>query len=92
VTQIRQFNLARYTYIYRVSDEQISGGFWPGMKAGIYARVSTHDQHTLDMQIAAIKKYVQAREWQIEIEIGLYVVRGTLVGILAQQPLRCAPT
>lgn len=39
------------------------------MKAGIYARVSTHDQHTLDMQIAAIKKYVQAREWCTEIEI-----------------------
>ena len=39
------------------------------MKAGIYARVSTHDQHTLDMQIAAMKKYVLAREWQIEIEI-----------------------
>ena len=39
------------------------------MKAGIYARVSTHDQHTLDMQIAAIKKYVQAREWHTEIEI-----------------------
>jgi len=63
--KIKTFN----PYIYRVSDEQISGGFWPGMKAGIYARVSTHDQHTLDMQIAAIKKYVQAREWQIEIEI-----------------------
>jgi putative DNA-invertase from lambdoid prophage Rac len=39
------------------------------MKAGIYARVSTHDQHTLDMQIEAMKKYVQAREWQIESEI-----------------------
>lgn len=39
------------------------------MKAGIYARVSTHDQHTLDMQIAAMKKYVQAREWQIVIAI-----------------------
>ena len=44
-------------------------GFWPVMKAGIYARVSTHDQHTLDMQIAAIRKYVQAREWSIEMEI-----------------------
>ena len=44
-------------------------GFWPVMKAGIYARVSTHDRHTLDMQIAAIRKYVQAREWSIEMEI-----------------------
>ena len=40
------------------------------MKAGIYARVSTHDQHTLDMQIEAMKKYATARCWQIETEIG----------------------
>lgn len=39
------------------------------MKAGIYARVSTHDQHTLELQIEAMKKYVSARGWQIECEI-----------------------
>lgn len=39
------------------------------MKAGIYARVSTHDQHTLEMQIEAMKKYVKARDWHIESEI-----------------------
>lgn len=39
------------------------------MKAGIYARVSTHDQHTLNMQIEAMKKYAKARDWQIETEI-----------------------
>lgn len=39
------------------------------MKTGIYARVSTHDQHTLDLQIEAMKKYAQAREWHIESEI-----------------------
>jgi putative DNA-invertase from lambdoid prophage Rac len=39
------------------------------MKAGIYARVSTYDQHTLEMQIEAMKKYVKARDWQIESEI-----------------------
>ncbi len=39
------------------------------MKAGIYARVSTHDQHTLDMQIDAMKKYVEAREWMLESEV-----------------------
>ncbi len=38
------------------------------MKAGIYARVSTHDQHTLNLQIEAMKKYAKAREWSIEIE------------------------
>ena len=39
------------------------------MKVGIYARVSTHDQHTLSMQIEAMKKYALAREWQITLEI-----------------------
>ena len=39
------------------------------MKAGIYARVSTHDQHTLDLQIEAMKKYADARGWTIEYEI-----------------------
>lgn len=39
------------------------------MKAGIYARVSTYDQHTLSMQIDAMRKYAKARDWQIETEI-----------------------
>lgn len=39
------------------------------MKAGIYARVSTFDQHTLSMQIEAMKKYAKARDWQVEIDI-----------------------
>ncbi|HAU1037918.1 TPA: helix-turn-helix domain-containing protein [Legionella pneumophila] len=39
------------------------------MKAGIYARVSTHDQHTLGMQIEAMKKYAKARDWYIESEV-----------------------
>ena len=39
------------------------------MKAGIYARVSTHDQHTLNMQIEAMKKYAFARDWEIKTEI-----------------------
>ena len=39
------------------------------MKVGIYARVSTHDQHTLDMQIETMKKYAMARNWKIKSEI-----------------------
>lgn len=39
------------------------------MKVGIYARVSTHDQHTLGMQIEAMKKYALVREWQVTLEI-----------------------
>ena len=39
------------------------------MKVGIYARVSTYDQQTLGMQVEAIKKYVKARGWQVELEV-----------------------
>lgn len=35
------------------------------MKTAIYARVSTHDQHTLDMQIQAMQQYAKARNWVI---------------------------
>lgn len=35
------------------------------MKAAIYARVSTHDQHTLNMQVESMQKYASAREWEI---------------------------
>jgi len=31
------------------------------MKVAIYARVSTHDQQTLEMQIEAIKTYAKQR-------------------------------
>jgi len=45
------------------------------MKVAIYARVSTHDQNTLDMQIQAMTEYVTSRGWNIvksicEIESG----------------------
>lgn len=39
------------------------------MKAGIYARVSTHDQQTLDLQIEVMKKYVDVHGWTIEYEM-----------------------
>lgn len=39
------------------------------MRVGIYARVSTHDQQTLAMQIESIKKYVEARSWVVAAEI-----------------------
>ena len=38
------------------------------MKVGIYARVSTHDQQTLGMQIETIKNYVRARDWIVDVE------------------------
>ena len=39
------------------------------MRAGLYARVSTHDQQTLPMQNQAMLEYVARRDWEVVIEI-----------------------
>lgn len=39
------------------------------MRVGIYVRVSTADQQTLPMQLAAIKKYIKARKWKAVLEV-----------------------
>jgi len=38
-------------------------------RAGLYARVSTHDQQTLPMQLAAMRDYARKRGWEIAIEV-----------------------
>lgn len=38
------------------------------MRVGIYARVSTHDQQTLPMQLRKMKEYIRHRGWQLAIE------------------------
>jgi len=39
------------------------------MKAGLYARVSTHDQQTLKLQMKAMRAYVRRRKWSATVEI-----------------------
>ena len=39
------------------------------MKVGIYARVSTHDQQTLRLQLEAMRKYAKSRKWVVTLEI-----------------------
>ena len=39
------------------------------MKVGIYARVSTHDQQTLKLQLEAMRKYAKNRKWKVALEI-----------------------
>src|SRR5712692_5804449 len=48
-----------------------SRGFWPAgiVRAGLYARVSTHDQQTLPLQLAAMREYVSKRGWKTALEI-----------------------
>ena len=37
--------------------------------AGLYARVSTHDQQTLPLQLTAMRDYVATRGWKIALEV-----------------------
>jgi hypothetical protein len=39
------------------------------MKVGLYARVSTHDQQTLPLQLKAMRSYAQKRKWTIAIQV-----------------------
>jgi putative DNA-invertase from lambdoid prophage Rac len=39
------------------------------IRAGLYARVSTHDQQTLPMQLSALREYVKRRGWVVALEM-----------------------
>src|SRR3984893_2591191 len=39
------------------------------LRVGLYARVSTHDQQTLPLQIRAMREYASKRNWTIALQI-----------------------
>ena len=39
-------------------------------RAGLYARVSTHDQQTLPMQNRALREYAARRGWTVVVQRG----------------------
>jgi DNA invertase Pin-like site-specific DNA recombinase len=39
------------------------------VRVGLYARVSTHDQQTLPLQLAAMREYVAHRGWRITMQV-----------------------
>ncbi|HVG38202.1 MAG TPA: recombinase family protein [Pyrinomonadaceae bacterium] len=39
------------------------------MRVGNYARVSTHDQQTLPMQLKAMRGYVRQRNWKLTLQV-----------------------
>lgn len=39
------------------------------LRVGLYARVSTHDQQTLPMQLSAMREYAKTRGWTIAVEV-----------------------
>ena len=38
-------------------------------RVGLYARVSTHDQHTLPLQLEAMRLYAMQRGWSVVTEV-----------------------
>ena len=38
-------------------------------RVGLYARVSTHDQQTLPLQIRTMRDYAAKRGWEVEVQI-----------------------
>jgi putative DNA-invertase from lambdoid prophage Rac len=38
-------------------------------RVGLYARVSSHDQQTLPMQLRAMRSYARKRKWRIAVEV-----------------------
>lgn len=57
--------------------------------AGLYARVSTHDQQTLQMQIHTMREYVERRGWTIACEVR-DIGSGTTVRPLREEMLKAA--
>ena len=39
------------------------------IRVGIYARVSTHDQQTLPLQLKAMRQYVKQRKWKLVLQV-----------------------
>ena len=39
------------------------------MRVGLYARISTHDQQTLPLQLSAMVEYAARRNWEVALEI-----------------------
>ena len=39
------------------------------LRVGLYARVSTHDQKTLPLQLSAMRDYAKKRRWAVAVEV-----------------------
>ena len=56
----------------RVPTSDRKGVFGQGgkaLRAGLYARVSTHDQKTLPLQFSAMRDYAKKRGWAVAVEV-----------------------
>jgi predicted site-specific integrase-resolvase len=55
--------------VLKASRKRVFGQGETTPRAGLYARVSTHDQQTLPMQLSAMRDYARKRGWRITIEV-----------------------
>ena len=55
--------------VSKASVKRVFGQGETKLRAGLYARVSTHDQQTLPMQLAAMREYSRKRGWTIAVEV-----------------------
>jgi putative DNA-invertase from lambdoid prophage Rac len=55
--------------ISKASQKRVFGQGEKKPRAGLYARVSTHDQQTLPMQLSAMREYARKRGWEITVEV-----------------------
>lgn len=60
---------SRNPNISKTPQKRVFGQGEKSARAGLYARVSTHDQHTLPMQLAAMRDYARKRGWEIAVEV-----------------------
>src|SRR4051812_40165700 len=55
--------------ISKASQKRVFGQCEKKPRAGLYARVSTHDQQTLPMQLNAMREYARNRGWEVAVEV-----------------------
>ncbi len=55
--------------ISRAASKGVFGQRVQQPRVGLYARVSTHDQQTLPMQLSAMRDYAKKRKWIVAIEV-----------------------
>jgi DNA invertase Pin-like site-specific DNA recombinase len=60
---------SRKSSVSTASRKRVFGQGEKELRAGLYARVSTHDQQTLPMQLAAMRDYARKRGWDIAVEV-----------------------
>ena len=75
--------------VTRAPRKRVFGKGESALRAALYARVSTHDQQMLPMQLAAMRDYARKRGWEIAVEVE-DVGSGALVGQKREELLTLA--